>query len=281
MIKNATIFLENLTIYFGVYAMQVRVSSTSHLNNAGFFYASYNSLPEDRREAVDKCRNTADKFRSITAGELLVDAFVDSYPRLSRDDMGPVSAGEHGKPYLADFPDWKYNISHSGDYAVICYDDMPGRSGDIGVDIQSTRRISDGVAKKILCDEEYAAVCEACEVDSLEQAVTSPSCQSLLNALWSVKESYIKFTGIGLAFDMKKVKIDAGSVEGLMAAAGSDTRSAEGLLASYDIRLASSDASSSDVRPAYCRYFLLGGGYHLSVCSDSPNLPDAPIIVSA
>ena len=266
--------------------MQLRVSSTRHLNNAGFFYASYSSLPEERKATVDKLRNDADKFRSITAGELLLDAFLDSYPKLSAEDIGGIGYGEHGKPYLINYPEWKYNLSHSGEYVAIAYDDtpimsvyadadrqelsghnfLPSEVTEIGVDIQSTRKISEGVANKILTAEELACI----DKDTSE-------CQPLLNALWSVKEAYIKFIGVGLSFDMKKVKIDAtksvfNSINSLVCA---DDRS---LNEYVDMLLISSD---SDYPDACCRYFHMEDGYHLSVCSGTDSLPYNITIVSA
>lgn len=246
--------------------MQLRISSTNHLNNAGFFYTSYNSLPDWRKNAIDRCRNEADKFRSLTAGELLMDAFLDSYPKLCREDMGPVATNEHGKPYLSNYPEWKYNISHSGKYAAIAYDDYPGRNEvfEIGVDIQSTRKISDGVARRTLTESELSL---------LPDKLDSTDCQTLLNALWSVKEAYIKFIGVGLSFDMRKVEIV--NLRKVTDAISSDSKK------DYAALKLSLKCLSNEYPDANCHYFALEEGYHLSVCSNSLSLPDMVTIVSA
>lgn len=262
--------------------MKIQLSSITHLNNAGYFYVSYNSLPQDRKDSVDRYHNLSDKFRCITAGELLLDAFLDSHPTLSSEDMGISMPGAHGKPYLKAYPDWKYNISHSGDYAAIAYDDRPLHNKktdnssqshndndtdtdidiDIGIDIQNFREISTGVAKRIITESEYSF---------LPASIDSRECQKLLNAVWTIKESYIKYIGTGLSFDMRNVQIANFSELADYIKSGSPNSKHLPLSLSLKLFLECKEDCYPD---AFCRFFPLFDNYSLSVCSSLDNIPE-------
>ena len=88
----------------------------------------------------------------------------------------PRAKGEHGKPFLTLQPRIHYNISHSGKY-VMCV-------------IAGQRMVPSDMVREIL------------ESDEPEKAFF---------AQWVLREAYIKWTGEGLARDLRTIPMDKGS----------------------------------------------------------------------
>lgn len=89
---------------------------------------------------------------------------------------------ENGKPYLLGCPDFHFNLSHSGLWAVCAVADAP-----VGVDIQQERPVPSKLSRKFTSAEQRQL-----------QAVSLEQHDQLLFDLWVEKESYIKCTGQGL-----------------------------------------------------------------------------------
>lgn len=89
---------------------------------------------------------------------------------------------EYGKPYLPDFPDVHFNISHSGDYVVCAVSDKT-----IGADIQRIGEYNSDIAKRV-CNEKELVQIE----NSLDKA-------SEFAKLWTQKEAVLKMYGTGIA----------------------------------------------------------------------------------
>lgn len=103
---------------------------------------------------------------------------------------------EHGKPYLTNYPDVHFNISHSGEYVVCGVSDKP-----IGVDIQKIGEYNYDVAKRV-CNEKELVQIE----NSLNKA-------SEFTKLWTQKEAVLKMHGIGIAGGDIKNCLDNHSVQ--------------------------------------------------------------------
>ena len=87
---------------------------------------------------------------------------------------------DNGKPYIDGQK--KFNISHSGDYAVCAVSDF-----EIGVDIEAAQRFNPKIITKFLAEEEIE------DYKTLNQsAVLSFLCEK-----WVRKEAYLKLTGTG------------------------------------------------------------------------------------
>jgi 4'-phosphopantetheinyl transferase len=93
-----------------------------------------------------------------------------------------------GKPYLTAPPgDLRFNLSHSGDYALLAFT----RGRELGVDVERRRPMDDliAVARTAFSPEEYATLTS---LPSREHAVAFFAC-------WSRKEAFIKTTGEGVS----------------------------------------------------------------------------------
>jgi phosphopantetheinyl transferase len=99
------------------------------------------------------------------------------------------SVGANGRPFLLDHEDIDFNISHSGIWLV-----MLVSSQSIGIDIESYQENRNvvGIAKNYFLLEEYLAI------------MNSSNANFLFHQLWTLKESYVKATGEGIANGFKK-----------------------------------------------------------------------------
>ncbi len=86
-----------------------------------------------------------------------------------------------------------FNLSHSGDYAVLAVSD-----GRIGIDIEYKKNNYEAVAKRCFCKEEYADIMSAETVVEQQQRFLQ---------YWTMKEAYIKYTGEGLGISLASFRI--------------------------------------------------------------------------
>jgi len=145
-----------------------------------------NYVSEKRYTKMKSYLQKKDRALSL-GGELLLNrGLQELYP----DIKCPVtcSEDEHGKPYLPDHPDIYFNISHSEEYAVCAISDVP-----VGVDIEYCSAIDLDVAGSYFFSREYGYILEKPESDRIDAFYD----------LWTLKESYMKATGLGfrLALD--------------------------------------------------------------------------------
>ncbi len=82
--------------------------------------------------------------------------------------------GENGKPYFEGAP-FCFNLSHSGDYVVCALSDR-----EVGVDIEKTRSISEGVMRR------FVGKCAESDEDNTR--------------LWTRYEAIGKFLGCGIPY---------------------------------------------------------------------------------
>ncbi len=105
-----------------------------------------------------------------------------------------IAVEEGGKPYLLGAERVHFNISHSRGI-VIC-----GISNrEIGVDVERIRPYKESVVRRVCSETECRYVMET--TDESERA--RRFCR-----LWTLKESYIKAIGKGLAFPLQEICFD-------------------------------------------------------------------------
>jgi 4'-phosphopantetheinyl transferase len=123
--------------------------------------------------------------------KLLFLGLKETYGLAKKDlDNLAFATGVHGKPCLKDFPDIHYNISHT-DRMVIC-----GLSDkEIGVDVERIRPFHDGILRKVMSDTEK---------DFLEGLEIKERPEYFFR-IWTLKESYGKAVGCGIAMSLSAV----------------------------------------------------------------------------
>ena len=128
------------------------------------------------------------RYMEIEAGGYLLGKALREEYGLSDADvtMLNVAYGEHGKPYLPDYPSICYNISHSEDLVVLATSDE-----ETGVDVlYRSRKVVDNLASKVLFPG-----------NNIEAAMP-------LVEVFSIKEAYVKLTGCGIGFGFDKIRLD-------------------------------------------------------------------------
>jgi 4'-phosphopantetheinyl transferase len=101
-------------------------------------------------------------------------------------------AGLHGKPFIIGLPNFCYNLSHSGEWVVCATDGAP-----IGIDIERVRPVNDDLARLYFSTAEYRTLIDKAE----------PEKNHLFFDLWTLKESYVKAKGKGLAVPLDSFTI--------------------------------------------------------------------------
>lgn len=121
-------------------------------------------------------------LRRILARYLVVE------PHALRFDAGP-----HGKPYIAG-ADVRFNLSHSGDWALVAL----ARNREVGIDIEriDASRATLAIAARFFSPHEQAALARA----------TDPV--AAFFRCWSRKEAVIKALGEGLACPLDSFDVD-------------------------------------------------------------------------
>ena len=152
-------------------------------------------LYPERKSRVLAFRRKEPAYVSVVAG-LLLQELVEKQLGIRPDEL-VLEKNENGKPWIKDYPEFYFNISHAGDYVVLAYGDVP-----LGVDIEQIRgKETLRVARRCFTEREYAYVSGQKEVDD------SLSAERFFY-LWTMKESYLKLTGDGISVPLNSFEID-------------------------------------------------------------------------
>ena len=139
------------------------------------------SLPAYRRDAIARFALEKDKKLSVGAGLLLQKACADAG---AEGEDRAVDFLPGGKPVLHNRPDVHFSLSHSGEIAVCAISES-----NVGCDIESVGKFRELLAKKI---------CSPAELEYLYSLDENERAGGFTR-LWTLKESYMKFTGDGLS----------------------------------------------------------------------------------
>jgi 4'-phosphopantetheinyl transferase len=107
-----------------------------------------------------------------------------------------IHKAEHGKPYLADYPELAFNLSHTGNQMVVAI----AINCDLGVDIEQCKPRTNLAA---LVDK-----CFAEEEKSYWQQLPEAQKTQAFYQFWTRKEAFVKATGRGIALGLKQCVIN-------------------------------------------------------------------------
>ena len=161
------------------------------------YYADVSGLPpcaddllfsDYRREQLKRITHAQKRRQAIGAELLLIAAMKKKYPEL----VLPLRIGteERGKPFFLEFPD-TFSLSHSDKFAACVLGDQK-----LGIDVQADRPYHEAVARQCFTpqEREWLRSCGAQDYG--------------FSMLWSLKESCIKASGIGLPNAMLPLSMD-------------------------------------------------------------------------
>lgn len=107
-----------------------------------------------------------------------------------------IAYGENGKPYLADFPEVHFNLSHSGERVMCVISPF-----EVGCDVEIIKGDRGKLAERFFKPEESAWIKHFETLEAQSEA---------FYRLWTLKECYMKVTGRGLSLmpDMFALHMD-------------------------------------------------------------------------
>lgn len=177
--------------------------------------------------------------QSSLLGYLMLEQLLIQYFPANQTDYNLIITPK-GKPQIATPPAPCFNISHSANN--ICCAVSPH---NIGIDIEQERPVNLRIAKRYFSTTEQEMLF----------ALPPSQQQSMFFTLWTLKESYLKYTGTGLS----------------------------GSLGSFTIAFTPHPViySPQGLRlPVTTAHHMLPQGYHLSVCTNYANLLTQPQFIT-
>ncbi len=168
--------------------IHIYVAQTDALNDERIFERAISQLPEFRRDKAIACKLPVARKLSVCAGLLLGHALKEA-----GTDNYEIKIGDNGKPYISGGP--CFNLSHSGQMAICAVSDF-----EVGCDIEKISEAREDIAKRFFAP---------CEYEALMSYAAGPCRDEFFFRLWTLKESYIKYTGRGLGTGLDTFAIKA------------------------------------------------------------------------
>lgn len=140
------------------------------------------SLLSDREVKALRLHGSRQELTASLVGYTLAKALI----RFRYRAEGEIKREKGGKPYLSS-PDWEgeFSVSHSGNL-IVC---AATPSGRIGVDVERIRPVMNELIGECLSEQERKLWLAA---------PTEEERRALFFRLWTLKEAYLKFAGVGL-----------------------------------------------------------------------------------
>lgn len=147
---------------------------------------AYRLLPKTRQKKVDQFRFEKDK--KLSAGAYLL---LDKLLKEENITNPILKTGKYGKAYLSNYENIHFNLSHSGKLVACAISDE-----EVGVDIEYNDSTIDlNIAKHYFYNSEY------------ESIMNSQNPSDEFFKFWVLKESYMKYTGLGFNLPLDKFEI--------------------------------------------------------------------------
>ena len=147
---------------------------------------AYKLLPKNRRDKVDKFK--FDKDKKLSAGAYLL---LDKMLKEENITQPYFKIGKYGKAYISNYENIYFNLSHSGNIVLCTISDM-----EVGADIEYNDSTIDlNIAKHYFYNSEY------------ENIMNSKNRPDEFFKYWVLKESYMKYTGLGMNLKLDSFEI--------------------------------------------------------------------------
>ena len=147
---------------------------------------AYDLVSQNRREKIDFYRFEKDK--KLSAG-----AYLLLKKLLSKEKIeNPIfKTGKYGKAYISNHENIYFNLSHSGKMVLCAISDR-----EVGADIEFNDPAIDlNIAKHYFYNSEY------------ENIMNSDNSPDEFFKYWVLKESYMKYTGLGMNQELDSFEI--------------------------------------------------------------------------
>lgn len=162
-----------------------------------YIFTDYNQITTDMEQALlDKLpplrREKALRF-TVHSGRISCIVsyllFLYGFRKLYHKEGAPDFAGDKfEKPYLADYPEIHFNLSHCNSGCACIIDNF-----EVGIDLQEIRKVSLKTFEKI------------CSADEITEIQNSDNPEKEFCRIWSYKEALSKLTGEGIFRDISNI----------------------------------------------------------------------------
>lgn len=192
------------------------------------------SIDPTRKSRIDKFHDKNDKIRSLI-GEILIRTIIIDKFKISNANIQFVR-NKFMKPYLNGYPQFNFNISHSGDFVLCAVDNKP-----IGIDIEKIRPINySKIIKRFFHTNELNYILNQNPVLQLNH----------FYEIWTLRESYVKCCGKGLSISLKSFYMKIGNCK--------------------NIRVISNFNNTRHI----FKIFNIERNYKIAICSTNNNIPN-------
>ena len=142
-----------------------------------------------RKARALRFRRMEAKVNQTLTGLLEREAFLRETGR--EIDELTIEENESGRPYVTglDIPLY-YNISHAGELMLCAVSEA-----NVGIDVEEDKRYNERVVKRFFTEEETAFI------DSYSEGERPTA----FAKLWTMKEAFMKYTGLGFHFPVTQV----------------------------------------------------------------------------
>ena len=156
----------------------IAVNFNMQMDNETFLYV-IQFIDKKKQERIHRFHKWQDKYRTLI-GELLTRMLIMETLKIKNSEID-FYISEFGKPELINYPNFHFNISHSGDWVVCAI-----HSSKIGVDVEAILNIDYTGFENIFLNDEYMKI------------INHSSPHDLFFEYWTLKESFVKCIGKGL-----------------------------------------------------------------------------------
>lgn len=169
-------------------ATRITITSLDTLSTDAYQQLCLRASP-DRQARSQTYRKFVDQMRCLVAGELLNYA-LRTYHGLNEHPT--LVTNKFGKPEMTSTPKIEYNLAHGGRFVVCATSDRP-----VGIDVEAAR--TNNIASVL---PEFAPD-EIEKINSLSDTQRRRACIKV----WSQKEAYLKYLGIGLNIPLNSFSV--------------------------------------------------------------------------
>jgi len=193
------------------------------------FLELLNKVNSSKKDRISRFLRRQDAQACLFA-DLLTRSMLIDRSGLSNSEIS-FSASAFGKPQFNNPLPVHFNVSHSGDWVVCAIDTQ-----EVGIDIEQMTEIDLSISKDFFSDAEFTAIIE------------SDDPGSKFFEYWTLKESYIKYTGKGLSERLDSFRIN--------------------LRQDGEITV---ETNGSVVEGVWFRQYEIEDGYKMALCSGRPD----------
>ncbi|WP_297425322.1 4'-phosphopantetheinyl transferase superfamily protein [Clostridium sp.] len=148
-------------------------------------------IHEEKARKIQSFTDKKNMIRTLV-GEILIRTIIIKELRINNKCI-IFEKNKYGKPYLKNYPTFNFNISYSGNYVTCAISEWP-----IGIDIEQIKYINyKKIAQSVFSTNEFEYITNSNVSIQLDR----------FYEIWTLKESFIKCCGKGLAISLKSFSV--------------------------------------------------------------------------